>query len=147
MTQDAAQLGLEARASQDVYGSGPQTFPYVSFFQEPWYGGGGGGGEEAKTRRTHTFMNLGFGSSYAHEDVYIRGGTLYCGTQEVEVKRGVGPYGPGDVYLNVTVGMNGAFDASLAKSASGDLSILLYRITDDDLEDYVSGTMFIPYYN
>ena len=41
-----ANLALEARASQDVYGSGPQTFPYVGFFPEVWYGG------EVAERRT-----------------------------------------------------------------------------------------------
>lgn len=154
MTQDAAQLGLEARASQDVYGSGPQSFPYVAFFQEPWYGGGGGG-EEPAVRRTHTVRNFGFEPSKAHESVYIHGGKIYCGTQLVNAtfdadKDGWDTYaafGNGQVYLNVALGTDGTFSASVSGSTSGDLSILLYRITDGDLEDFVSGTMFIPYYN
>lgn len=146
MTQDAAQLGLEARASQDVYGSGPQTFPYVSFFPEP--AGGGGSTVPGKRKRSHLFENFGFDESNVSERVRINGGTLYCGTKKVEVGNGLSVDSRSHVYLNVHVYQNGEFSASLSTSAnSGDLSILLYYVGDEYIWDYVSGTMFVPYYN
>lgn len=143
-----ANLALEARASQDVYGSGPQTFPYVGFFPEVWYGGGGGGKADQPSNRRHVFYNLGFEPSLAEDSVHIRAGTVYCGFQPVTVKPEAGiTVSSGEVFLNISVDRWGHFTAELGTSAEGDASVLLYKVNDFTLDDYVVGTMFIPYYN
>lgn len=149
MTSEGVQpagFGLDSRVSQDTYGSGPQSFPYTSFFPEPYYGAGGGGGGASYVNRRHSMENLGYEPSVAHDSVRIKGGEVYCGGTRVSV-HGPKTFSSGSVWLNIRAIRGGSWDAQIEASEGGDLSIKLYDIDDYVLHDYVSGTMFIPYYN
>ena len=139
-------LALEARASQDTYGSGPQQFPYVGYFPsgDAWWSGGG---EVPAPARKHIFKNLGFISGAAHDSVDVLGGTVYCGATPVSARGLTLSSSGAQAWLNIRIDQQNAFSAEVQSSPGGDLSIHLYTLTDTTLEDYVSGTMFIPYYN
>lgn len=130
----------------DTYGAGPVGLTPVGFFYDAsGRGGGGGGGSDPKYKHFRENGNFHYSDDGREDAVHVGSGVVYCGTKGVPVTGSLA-VSSGSVYANITV-KGGTFTGRLASSPGGDLSILLYQVTDDTIYDYVATSVFIPYYN
>lgn len=136
---------LSAQASRDTYGFGPVAVPPGGFFyQSGLYSSGGSEARRPKHRINPANLSIVKDEGQGY-DVTFRYGHVYCGLQYVQVD-GDARVRDGDVWLNISVN-GGNFKASIGTSDDGDLSVLLYTVNVNTIDDYVSNMLFIPYYN
>lgn len=120
--------------------AGPVSFPYVATYFDSLVGGPV---EEPRAVYSGNFPYVDHG---VNNSVEIRGGTVYCGmARQVQVDGGLS-LDAGLVYLNLSDLHTATPTGSLGTGMSGQVSLLLYDITDTTITDY-RDHIILPLYS
>ena len=121
--------------------AGPVSFPYVATYFDSLVGGGAV--EEPREVYSGNFPYVDRG---VNNSVEIKGGTVYCGmARQVQVD-GRLSLDSGLVYLNLSDLHTATPKGSLGTDMSGQVSLLLYDITDTTITDY-RNRIILPLYS
>jgi hypothetical protein len=122
-----------------------QAFPYVSTFYDPEPPTSSS--PEVKPRRSVVRPDFGYTDHGVEDTVDIASGSVYCGMgRYIEVPGYRGFHAGDSVFLNLFELETHRPQGEISSEVSGQVSILIYEITDQVIYDY-RGRLVLPLYS